>query len=124
MISRGTYQMVPNASGSGSRRARAIKCPVCSNLLCADDLRPDPVLARRVRRAEEQLLRDAEEESDSERRRDGIALYSDAVDEMDVDSAESGSETRIKPEPVQASGESEGSAESEDSEDAEDAEDE
>jgi predicted Zn finger-like uncharacterized protein len=30
-----------------------VKCPVCSTPLTADDLRPDPVLLRRVRRAQE-----------------------------------------------------------------------
>lgn len=130
MIARSTSQLVPDASGRGSHRARAIKCPVCSNLLCANDLRPDPALARRVRRAEEQLAREAEEEQlDSSRpRTKGITLDSDAVEEdaMDVDAAESESESapRVKSEPAESSsGESEGSEESEDLEDAEDAED-
>ncbi|KAJ5173227.1 hypothetical protein N7492_005820 [Penicillium capsulatum] len=131
MISRGTYHSVPQASGHGSRRARAVKCPVCSILLSADDLRTDPVLARRVRRAEEQLARAAEDEQLESTQRPnagGIMLGSDAVEEdaMDVDAAESDTETRIKSEPVHdVDGTStSGSEESGESEDAEDAEDE
>lgn len=129
MIARSAPQPVPNASGRGSRRVRAVKCPVCSNLLCAEDLRPDPALARRVRRAEEQSLREEEEQLDSSRDKKGITLDDDAVeeDEVDVDAAESEtegeSEPRVKPEPAESSGSGE-SEESEESEDAEDAEDE
>ena len=46
------------------RRVRAVKCPVCSELLTGDDLRADAVLVRRVKRAE--AARRREEEGDSE----------------------------------------------------------
>ncbi|KAL2861480.1 zinc-finger of the MIZ type in Nse subunit-domain-containing protein [Aspergillus pseudodeflectus] len=80
----------PAESGSGGRprRARAVKCPVCSEVLTANDLREDLVLLRRVRRAEATLRRVREEEEDdelglSERRRgrqSGIMLGSDDED--------------------------------------------
>jgi mRNA (guanine-N7-)-methyltransferase len=93
------------AAGRSTRRVRSIKCPVCSVVLTLADLRPDPVLVRRVRRYEAALQREAEDEelSDGARRRrsgarkSGITLASDGVDgdsdsdedeedEMDVDS--------------------------------------
>lgn len=68
---------------------RAVKCPVCSIPLTIDDLRPDPVLLRKVRRAEELLARQADDElegSQSQRDRLGpVTLASDAVDEDDMD---------------------------------------
>ncbi|KAL3452576.1 zinc-finger of the MIZ type in Nse subunit-domain-containing protein [Aspergillus insuetus] len=88
MISR-SGMTVPALADSGSggrpRRARAVKCPVCSEVLTANDLREDLVLLRRVRRAEAALRREREEEEDdelgfSQRRRgrkSGITLGSD-----------------------------------------------
>ncbi|KAJ0426349.1 zinc-finger of the MIZ type in Nse subunit-domain-containing protein [Aspergillus carlsbadensis] len=118
MISRsGMTVPAPADSGSGGRprRARAVKCPVCSEVLTANDLREDLVLLRRVRRAEAALRREREEEEDdelgfSERRRGrqrGIMLGSDDDDasggagrgnRMDVD------QVRIKQERAMSRG--------------------
>lgn len=93
MISRSTFH-IPHPSGGRGRRIRAVKCPVCSIFLTADDFRPDPVLQRRVRRAQELEAREAEEEEEQEEsgprggRPDRVTLASDAVDGddgMDVD---------------------------------------
>lgn len=85
------------AAGRSARRVRSVKCPVCSVVLTAADLRSDPVLVRRVRRYEAALRREAEDDelSDGARRRrsgvrkSGITLVDDdgAEDEneMDVD---------------------------------------
>ncbi|KAL2835245.1 mRNA capping enzyme-domain-containing protein [Aspergillus cavernicola] len=88
MITQSTLTVpTPSASGSGSgrgRRIRAIKCPVCSEVLTANDLREDPVLLRRIRRAAAMLKRDREEEEEAElglsgrrKRQSGIMLGSD-----------------------------------------------
>ncbi|RAH57495.1 hypothetical protein BO85DRAFT_488229 [Aspergillus piperis CBS 112811] len=75
MIS-GSNQMVPDprgSSGSGSggggggggrarKRVRSVKCPVCEVQLTEFDLRSDPVLVRRVKRAEMAELRERERE--------------------------------------------------------------
>ncbi|KAE8374992.1 zinc-finger of the MIZ type in Nse subunit-domain-containing protein [Aspergillus bertholletiae] len=90
-------QAAAEAAGRSARRVRSVKCPVCSVVLTAADLRPDPVLVRRLRRYEAALEREAEEDelSDGERRRrsgarkSGITLVDDdgAGDDnkMDVD---------------------------------------
>jgi mRNA (guanine-N7-)-methyltransferase len=118
MISRsGMTVPAPADSGSGGRprRSRAVKCPVCSEVLTANDLREDLVLLRRVRRAEAALRREREEEEDdelgfSQRRRgwqSGITLGSDDQDssggdrrgnKMDVD------QVRIKQERAMSRG--------------------
>ncbi|KAL2797698.1 zinc-finger of the MIZ type in Nse subunit-domain-containing protein [Aspergillus keveii] len=118
MISRsGLTVPAPADSGSGGRprRARAVKCPVCSEVLTANDLREDLVLLRRVRRAEAALRREREEEEDdelgfSQRRRgrqSGVTLGSDDEDSsggdrrgnrMDVD------QVRIKQERAMSRG--------------------
>ncbi|KAL4895227.1 mRNA capping enzyme-domain-containing protein [Aspergillus ambiguus] len=82
---------VPAPPGSRTRRVRSVKCPVCSEALTADDLRSDPVLLRRVRRAEAAMRREAEDdeldaEGGRQRRRKshgGIVLGSDDVAEGD-----------------------------------------
>ncbi|OJZ80876.1 hypothetical protein ASPFODRAFT_37804 [Aspergillus luchuensis CBS 106.47] len=72
MIS-GSNQMVPDpqgSSGSGGgggggrarKRVRSVKCPVCEVQLTEFDLRSDPVLVRRVKRAEMAELRERERE--------------------------------------------------------------
>ncbi|KAH2222746.1 hypothetical protein KXV58_007229 [Aspergillus fumigatus] len=55
---------VPGPSSRGGRRnrIRSVKCPVCSVVLTAEDLRSDPVLLRRVRRAEAASQREAEDD--------------------------------------------------------------
>ncbi|KAF7590296.1 hypothetical protein BBP40_002989 [Aspergillus hancockii] len=50
------------AAGRSARRVRSVKCPVCSVVLTTADLRPDPVLVRRVRRYEAALQREEEDE--------------------------------------------------------------
>lgn len=112
MISRSPYQTLPSASGSGTRRVRAVKCPVCSITFSADDLRSDPVLLRRVRRAEEKMAQEAEAEQMGESGRnspEGVTLNSDGVedDAMDVDADESdGPRIKSEPAPSQAMEES------------------
>ncbi|KAJ5221244.1 uncharacterized protein N7469_010131 [Penicillium citrinum] len=60
MISRSNL-FTPNAQGRG-RRLRAAKCPVCSNLLATEDLRADPVMLRKIRRAEELQAREEDDQ--------------------------------------------------------------
>ncbi|KAJ5168696.1 uncharacterized protein N7482_004290 [Penicillium canariense] len=93
----------------GPRRAKAVKCPVCSILLTADDLPRDAALLRRVRRAEELEARRAEDgelEDDGQRQGDRVTLASDALDAdedaMDVDVP---TERPIKSEPVRVKAE-------------------
>ncbi|RHZ62144.1 SUMO ligase MMS21 [Aspergillus thermomutatus] len=85
---------VPGAPSGGRRsRIRSVKCPVCSVVLTAEDLRSDPVLLRRVRRAEAASQREAEDEelaADGNRRRrpregrkSGITVASDDGDSED-----------------------------------------
>ncbi|KNG86240.1 hypothetical protein ANOM_005582, partial [Aspergillus nomiae NRRL 13137] len=89
------------AAGRSARRVRSVKCPVCSVVLTAADLRTDPVLLRRLRRHEAALRREAEDDelSDGARRRQsgarksGITLVDDDGtedgNEMDVDDSDS-----------------------------------
>lgn len=52
--------------GNRSRRVKAVKCPVCSVMLTAEDLRTDLVLLRRVKRMEDLKRREREAEEDDE----------------------------------------------------------
>lgn len=80
-----------SSSGRGGRRIRAVKCPVCSETLTNNDLRDDPVLVRRVRRAETALRREREDEDEAELglsgrrklRQSGITVGSDDDDSDD-----------------------------------------
>jgi hypothetical protein len=127
MINRSQATIAPPAARREQQRIRMVKCPVCSSPLTANDLRPDPVLLRRVRRAQE--LQEREEEDDhlegdgrkQKGRSTGITLGSDGEsddDAMDVD-ADPASQ-RVKTEPLSQaaragqSNESEEDAESED----------
>ncbi|KAJ5316867.1 hypothetical protein PENANT_c016G09145 [Penicillium antarcticum] len=94
MIHRSPTTIPPPAARRGQRRIHVIKCPVCSTPLTADDLNPDPVLLRRVRRAQE--LEEQEEDEDhlgngrvNKRRNSEISVASDdSNDVMDVDAPE------------------------------------
>ncbi|KAI1834495.1 hypothetical protein DTO006G1_137 [Penicillium roqueforti] len=139
MISRSQTTIAPPASRRGQHRIRVVKCPVCSTPLTADDLRPDPVLLRRVRRAQELQQREDEDdhlEGDGRKRKDrstGITLGSDAEsddDAMDVDAQQASQ--RVKQEPLSqvaravesddgSSSDAESDAEIEDTENVEDA---
>ncbi|KAL5343797.1 zinc-finger of the MIZ type in Nse subunit-domain-containing protein [Aspergillus crustosus] len=109
----------PKAASSGAgaarnRRIHAVKCPVCSEVLTTHDLREDPVLLRRVRRAEAAMRRDREEEEEADLglssarkkgRHGGITLGSDDdpqgyEDRMDVDN----DHVRIKQERARSRG--------------------
>ncbi|EAW15991.1 SUMO ligase MMS21 [Aspergillus fischeri NRRL 181] len=79
---------VPGPPSRGRRnRIRCVKCPVCSIVLTAEDLRSDPVLLRRVRRAEAASQREAEDDEldahgnprrrPREGRKSGITVASD-----------------------------------------------
>ncbi|KAJ5773184.1 Zinc finger RING/FYVE/PHD-type [Penicillium paradoxum] len=106
MITRSKTTIAPPASRRNQRRIHMVKCPVCSIPLTADDLRPDPVLLRRVRRAQELQEREDEDdhlEGDGRKQKDrstNITLASDGEsddDAMDVDAPPT---QRIKPEPL------------------------
>jgi AAA ATPase containing von Willebrand factor type A (vWA) domain len=130
MIKRSPTTIAPPASRRGQRRVHVVKCPVCSIPLTADDLRPDPVLLRRVRRAQELQEREEEDdhlEGDGRKQKDrstGITLGSDVEsddDAMDVDAPPPSQ--RIKMEPLsqaaraaQSEDESSDDAESQDAE--------
>ncbi|CAP80557.1 Pc12g09300 [Penicillium rubens Wisconsin 54-1255] len=107
MINRSPTTIAPPASRRGQRRVHVVKCPVCSTPLTADDLRPDPVLLRRVRRAQELQEREEDDdhlEGDGRKQKDrstGITLGSDVGsddDAMDVDA--NPPSQRIKMEPL------------------------
>ncbi|KAJ5189393.1 Zinc finger RING/FYVE/PHD-type [Penicillium cf. griseofulvum] len=136
MINRSQTTIPPPASRKGQRRVRVVKCPVCSTPLTADDFRPDPVLLRRVRRAQELQKREEEDdhlEGDGRKQKDrstGITLGSDGEsddDAMDVDAHPPSQRVKMEPlsQPARAqSHESSDDAESPDAEieDAEDVE--
>ena len=54
--------------GAGRRGAgqRAVKCPVCEQMLAAADLAPDPVLQRRIRRLQEMAAAEHDDDDDGE----------------------------------------------------------
>ncbi|KAE8419094.1 zinc-finger of the MIZ type in Nse subunit-domain-containing protein [Aspergillus pseudocaelatus] len=87
------------AAGRSARRVRSVKCPVCSVVLTAADLRSDPVLVRRVRRYEAALRREAEDDelSDGARRRRSGARKS-GITLVDDDGAEDENEMDVDPE--------------------------
>ncbi|KAL4955306.1 mRNA capping enzyme-domain-containing protein [Aspergillus filifer] len=81
-----TVPAAASSSGRGGRRIRAVKCPVCEVVLTNNDLREDPVLLRRVKRAEDAQRRREEEDDDeisvSGRRKSGrVEFGSDDDDE-------------------------------------------
>ncbi|KAI9926851.1 hypothetical protein ASPWEDRAFT_46083 [Aspergillus wentii DTO 134E9] len=100
---------IPDPAGGRNRRVKTVKCPVCSVVLTAEDLRGDPVLLRRVRRAEAAERQEEEEDDDEDgsqdrprrtkgSRKSGITVASDDeeeeeedADDMDVD-GDSGTE--------------------------------
>lgn len=105
MIGRSNFT-IPPPPGQGGRRVRAVKCPVCSIPLTANDLRSDPVLLRKVRRAEELSAREAEDQLEGSQqqsdRPNRVLLASDAVDAddtMDVDVDDDSDEPPVKSEP-------------------------
>ncbi|KAL4792041.1 mRNA capping enzyme-domain-containing protein [Aspergillus venezuelensis] len=80
-----TVPAATSSSGRGGRKIRAVKCPVCEVVLTNNDLREDPVLLRRVKRAEDAQRRREEEDDDdisvSGRRKSGrVELGSDDED--------------------------------------------
>lgn len=99
MIARSNFQ-IPPPPKRGGHRIRAVKCPVCSIPLTADDLRSDPVLLRRVRRAEELSAREEEDQLDGSQQQSEqsgrVTLASDAVD---VDEDYDSDQPRVKAEP-------------------------
>lgn len=109
MIGRSNFT-IPPPPGQGGRRVRAVKCPVCSIPLTTNDLRSDPVLLRKVRRAEELSAREAEDQLDGSQqqsdRRNRVTLASDAADaddtmdvDVDVDVDSDSEEATVKSEP-------------------------
>ncbi|KAJ5164317.1 uncharacterized protein N7500_006147 [Penicillium coprophilum] len=125
MIKRSSTTIPPPASRRGQRRVHVVKCPVCSIPLSAEDLRPDPVLLRRVRRAQELQRREEEDdhlEGDGRKKKDrstGITLGSDVEsddDAMDVDAPAS---QHIKKEPLSQAAAARSDESSDDAESAE-----
>ncbi|OQD60020.1 hypothetical protein PENPOL_c033G03988 [Penicillium polonicum] len=130
MIKRSPTTIAPPASRRGQRRVHVVKCPVCSIPLTADDLRPDPVLLRRVRRAQELQEREEEDdhlEGDGRKQKDrstGITLGSDVEsddDAMDVDAPPPSQHIKMEPlsqaaRAAQSDDESSDDAESQDAE--------
>ncbi|CAG8417729.1 unnamed protein product [Penicillium salamii] len=106
MINSSRTTVAPPDSRRGQGRVKYIKCPVCATPLCGHDLRPDPVLLRKVRRAQELEEREAEDDHledgrKTKDRNEGIELDSgdeSEGDAMDVDARPS--TQRIKPEPL------------------------
>lgn len=116
MIQRSNFQ-IPPPPNRGGRRIRAVKCPVCSIPLTAEDLRSDPVMLRKVRRAEELSAREEEDQLDGSQQQSQqsgrVTLASDAVDvddTMDVDEDED-DQPRVKAEPGLEESEESGSEE-------------
>ncbi|KAJ9491329.1 hypothetical protein VN97_g1936 [Penicillium thymicola] len=138
MIKRSPTTIAPPASRRGQRRVHVVKCPVCSIPLTEDDLRPDPVLLRRVRRAQELQEREEEDdhlEGDGRKRKDhstGITLGSDVEsddDAMDVDAPPPSQHIKMEPlsqaaRAAQSDDESSDDAESQEGEDEEEDEEE
>lgn len=92
MITQSRTTIAPPASRRGQGRVRVVKCPVCSKPLSADDLQPDPVLLRKVRRAQELEEREEEDEhlGDGRKTKEShtrVELDSDdeSDDAMDID---------------------------------------
>lgn len=67
--SQASSSQVGRKGGGWQKSVKVVKCPICSTPLAKDDLRPDPVLARKVRRLEAretQRRQDEEEEEEDE----------------------------------------------------------
>lgn len=60
----------PPSRGAGQSRSapKAMKCPLCDNLLTVDDLQPDPVIIRKIRRLQrvKQVAEDGEQDDETE----------------------------------------------------------
>ncbi|KAL2012203.1 hypothetical protein VTN00DRAFT_4921 [Thermoascus crustaceus] len=113
MIARSS-QTAPAPGGPGStgrpHRVRAVECPVCSVMLRLGDLRSDPVLLRRVKRAEAARQREDDEEAfdpdaDAERRRrmkgsrqSGFTVADDDDEDENDDDAMDVDRVPVKPE--------------------------
>lgn len=74
----------PGPGGGRKNRIRYIRCPVCSLELTQDDLKSDPVLLRKVNRAQALLQRE-EEEAELEGRSRRVTLGDVDSDEDDED---------------------------------------
>ena len=92
----------PGTEGAGVRRRRNriryIRCPVCSLELTNDDLKSDPVLLRKVNRAQTLLQRE-EEEAELEGRSRRVTL-GDVDSDEDEDEDDDGYGGGMKPDPV------------------------
>jgi hypothetical protein len=79
----------PGMTGRRAPRVRCVQCPVCTVSLTLNDLKRDPVLLRRVRRAEAAMQREAEEDDFDGRgrkkggRKSGFTVASDDDDDDD-----------------------------------------
>lgn len=106
---------IPAPEGSGHKRVKAVKCPVCEVQLSAEDLKDDLVLVRRVKRMQELMARMDEDEDDDEDedesgseggdrrkrsrkgRQSGITLASDDGSEGESESESEGNEGGGRP---------------------------
>ncbi|EED23073.1 mRNA cap methyltransferase [Talaromyces stipitatus ATCC 10500] len=85
-----------------ARRVRAVPCPVCSVPMSLNDLEPNFVLVRRVRRMRAAELREQEdaELGSGRRNRNGVMIDSDAEGEEEDDDDDTRSEMQQKEEEV------------------------
>ena len=104
---------------SGGRRVLAVRCPECSTINTQEDFRADHVILRRVKRAEEEKARRAEEQLEGGSQVESpnhVTLGSDVSDpdEMDVDvdvDDTPAPSARVKTEPRQGSSDKEAESE-------------
>lgn len=117
MIRQSIITHVPVAGG---RRVHAVRCPECSTINTKEDFHADHVILRRVKRAEEEKARRAEEQLEGESQMDSpnhVTLGSDVgePDEMDVEvdmDDTPAPSARVKTEPRQGSSDNEAESES------------
>lgn len=85
-----------------ARRVKAVPCPVCSVPMSLNDLEPNLVLVRRVRRMRAEELREQEEAElgGGRRGRNEVTIDSDGEDEDDDDEADAQERRRQKEEEV------------------------
>ncbi|EFQ98435.1 hypothetical protein MGYG_08934 [Nannizzia gypsea CBS 118893] len=93
-----TFVPLPNDSSRG-RNMRCVKCPVCNILLTMQDLKRDPVLLRRVKKASRVAAREAEENDEEEGDEDeDVDMDDDSVLVKRTRAANSGRQVVVKSE--------------------------
>lgn len=95
MLSQSRLDKPAPGGGRGRNRVRYIRCPVCSHELTGEDLKSDPVLLRKVRRAQEMSQRE-EEDAELHGERSRVTLGSD-VDSEEEEYGETQDERKVDP---------------------------